>query len=129
GASRDFAPRESSNRCFGMSMPRVLQNASPQNGVGLGNRTRTVCESIFSTLMSLYEPWLTVAAAGSAEYSQLKTTSSAVKGAPSCQVTPLLSFQITDLPSRARPPFWIDGTSAASIGIMLPSLSQPTRGS
>jgi hypothetical protein len=31
----------------------------------------------------------------------LKTTSSAVNGLPSCQVTPRLSFQVTDLPSAA----------------------------
>ena len=45
------------------------------------------------------------AVAGSMAYCQLKTTSSAVKGAPSCQVTPFFSFQMTDLPSAATPPF------------------------
>ena len=39
------------------------------------------------------------AVAGSIAYSQLNTTSSAVKGWPSCQVTPFFSFQVTDLPS------------------------------
>ena len=44
------------------------------------------------------------AVAGSFAYSQLKTTSSAVNGLPSCQVTPCFSFQVTDLPSAARVP-------------------------
>ena len=45
----------------------------------------------------------------------MNTTSSAVKGLPSCHLTPGLSFQVTDLASAARPPFWIDGISAARI--------------
>ena len=44
---------------------------------------------------------VTAAVAGSSAYSQLKTTSSAVNGLPSCQVTPCFSFQVTDLPSAA----------------------------
>ena len=48
---------------------------------------------------------MTAAVAGSAAYSQLKTTSSAVNGLPSCQLTPCFSFQVTDMPSAARPPF------------------------
>jgi hypothetical protein len=67
--------------------------------------------------------------AGSLQNSQLKTTSSAVKGLPSCQVTPRLSFQVTLLPSADRPPFCAGGISAARIGTRLPSASQPASGS
>ena len=111
------------------SMPRVLQNASPQNGVGLGKRTRTVWESIFSHLMSLYEPMETVEAAGSEAYSQLKMTSSAVNGWPSCQVTPRFSFQTTLRPSAESPPFSRLGISAARTGCSSPSASHSARGS
>ena len=72
---------------------------------------------------------VTAAVAGSLAYSQLNTTSSAVKGLPSCHLTPGLSFQVTDLPSADRPPFWIDGISAARIGMRLPSASQLASGS
>ena len=58
---------------------------------------------------------------GSRTNSQLNTTSSAVNGLPSCQVTPFLSFQVTDLPSLATPPFCTVGISAASTGNRLPS--------
>ena len=44
---------------------------------------------------------MVAAVAGSLAYSQLKTTSSAVNGLPSCQLTSCFSFQITDLPSAA----------------------------
>jgi hypothetical protein len=67
--------------------------------------------------------------AGSRMNCQLKTTSSAVKGWPSCQVTPRLSFQVTERPSADRPPFSRVGISAASCGIRLPSKSQPASGS
>ena len=69
------------------------------------------------------------AVAGSAAYSQLKTQSSAVNGLPSCHFTPCLSFQVTDVPSLARPPFSMVGISAASTGTRLPSASQPASGS
>ena len=55
--------------------------------------------------------------AGSAAYSQVKTKSSAVRGFPSCHWTFFFSFQVTDSPSRARPPFWRVGTSAARTGM------------
>jgi hypothetical protein len=71
----------------------------------------------------------TDAVAGSAAYSQLKTQSSAVKGLPSCQVTPFLSFQVTDRPSFATPPFWRLGISAARTGLRFPSGSQEASGS
>ncbi len=58
---------------------------------------------------------------GSFTNSQLKTTSAEVNGLPSCQVTPFLSFHVTDRPSLLTPPFWTDGTSAASTGKRLPS--------
>jgi hypothetical protein len=36
-----------------------------------------------------------------------------VKGFPSCHWTFFLSFQVTDVPSLAMPPFWTVGISAA----------------
>ena len=69
------------------------------------------------------------AVAGSAAYSQVKTQSSAVSGRPSCQVTPFLSRQSTEVPSRARPPLSRVGTSAASCGTSLPSGSKAASGS
>jgi len=71
----------------------------------------------------------TAAVAGSAAYSQLKTRSSAVNGFPSCHVTPRLSFQVTDLPSRATPPFSRLGISWARIGKRVPSGSNAASGS
>ena len=64
---------------------------------------------------------MTAAVAGSTAYSQLKTTSSAVKGFPSCHWTFRFSFQVTEVPSLATPPFWTVGVSAARIGTMFPS--------
>ena len=72
---------------------------------------------------------VTVAVAGSRAYSQLNTKSSDVKGLPSCHLTPGLSFQVTDVPSAASPPFWIEGISAARTSFMLPSASQQASGS
>jgi hypothetical protein len=71
----------------------------------------------------------TDAVAGSEQYSHVKTQSSAVKGLPSCQLTPRLSFHVTDLPSRASPPFCTVGISAARLGARLPSGSHEARGS
>ena len=59
------------------------------------------------------------AVAGSAAYCQLKTQSSAVNGLPSCQFTPCFSFQVTDMPSVARPPFSRLGISAARSGTQI----------
>ena len=70
-----------------------------------------------------------VAVAGSLAYSQVKTTSSAVNGRPSCHFTPRFSFHTTDLPSAATVPSSRFGIAAASIGRRLPSLSQPASGS
>ena len=72
---------------------------------------------------------MTAAVAGSAAYSQLKTTSSAVKGFPSCHWTPFFSRQVTERPSRATPPFWTLGSSSASTGTRLPSGSKAASGS
>ena len=66
-------------------------------------------------------PTVTAAVAGSETYSHVKTTSSAVKGLPSCQTTFFFSRQITHVPSLARPPLATDGTSAARAGVRLPS--------
>ena len=85
--------------------------------------------STFSTVRSLQTAIVARRVAGSFTYSEVKTQSSAVKGLPSCQVTPFFSFQVTDLPSAARPPFSRLGISAARIGTRLPSLSQPASGS
>ena len=74
-------------------------------------------------------PNVTHADAGSDAYCQLKTTSSAVNGLPSCHCTPRLSFQVTDLPSAASPPFSRLGISAASTGKRSPSGSQRASGS
>jgi hypothetical protein len=57
------------------------------------------------------------------------TTSSAVKGFPSCQATFFFSFQVTDRPSFDTPPFWSVGASAARTGRRLPSGSKLHRGS
>src|SRR5947208_15783738 len=74
-----------------MSMPRAPQNASAQNGVGRLNTTLTVWASSLSTRsMSRYVASVHAEVAGSAAYSQLKTTSSAPKGLTPCHVhTPL----------------------------------------
>jgi hypothetical protein len=60
---------------------------------------------------------------------QVKTTSSAVNGFPSAHLTSFFSLYVTLLPSSARPPFWRDGTSAASTGTNLPSASIVISGS
>ena len=72
---------------------------------------------------------MTAVVAGSAAYSHVKTKSSAVSGLPSCHCTFRLSFQVTDSPSRATPPFWSVGTSAARTGTKLPSGSKEISGS
>src|SRR5688500_6078758 len=112
-----------------MIMPSAATNAVAQNGVGLLNVTRIVCESSLSTLTSLQTPLVTAAVPGSLAYSQVKMQSSAVNGWPSCQVTPRFNFQVTDLPSADKPPFSREGTSAARIGNRLPSASHEPSGS
>ena len=72
---------------------------------------------------------MVAAVAGSAANSQVNTTSSAVKGFPSCHWTFLFSFQVTERPSFATPPFSRVGTSAARIGTRLPSGSKAASGS
>ena len=110
-------------------MPSAAQKAVAQNGVGLAKATLIVWLSIFVQTTSLNTPLVTAAVAGSLAYSQVKMQSSAVKGWPSCQVTPFFSFQITVLPSAERPPFSREGISAARMGRRLPSESQQARGS
>ena len=66
---------------------------------------------------------------GSMANCQLKTTSSAVKGAPSCQVTFFLSRHSTQRPSFAMPPFLSVGNSSASTGAKVPSPCGAARGS
>jgi hypothetical protein len=97
--------------------------------VGLSKTTRTVWLSTFTNCMSSNTPRVVAAVAGSRAYSALKTTSSAVNGVPSCQVTPRLSFQVTLLPSAATPPLARLGISAASTGCSSPSASQRASGS
>src|SRR5262245_35812727 len=130
GASRDFAPLKGSNRCLGISCPVGPQNEIAQNGVGFLKAIFTVWLSTLSIwLMSLYAPTVTAAVAGSDAYSQLNTTSSAVNGLPSCHWTFFFSFQVTDKPSLATPPFCCVGTSAARTGTRLPSGSNEASGS
>jgi hypothetical protein len=113
-----------------MSMPRAPQNASAQNGVGRLKTTLTAWLSRRSTRsISRYDAIVHAEVAGSAAYSQLNTTSSAVNGLPSCQTTSLLRFQITHVPSRATPPLSTLGTCAARIGTTLPSGSKAPSGS
>ena len=98
------------------------QNGAAQNGAGDLNAIFTVWLSSLSIrTMSRYGPMVTAAVPGSITYSQLNTTSSAVKGLPSCQTTFFFSFQVTDKPSFATPPFWTLGVSAARTGTTLPS--------
>ena len=113
-----------------MIMPRLPQKASAQKGWGLLNTTLTVWLSSFSTrLISRYEPLVTAAVAGSETYSQLKTTSSAVKGLPSCQSTLRRRRQMTQVESLASVPPSTLGTSAARTGARLPSGSYAASGS
>jgi len=84
----------------------MMKPVTVQNGVGWLKVTLTVCGSSASTCLTfLYPPTAGDPVAGSAVYSQVKTTSWAVKGLPSCQETPRLSFHVTDIPSLATPPF------------------------
>src|SRR2546428_2821789 len=122
GASRDLSPLYAWKRCLGMIIPDGPQKADDQKGVGDLNTSFTVWLSSLSILvMSRYWPMVTAAVAGSITYSQLKTTSSAVKGLPSCHTTFFLSRHVTDRPSLATRPFWRLGASAARTGRMLPS--------
>jgi hypothetical protein len=59
----------------------------------------------------------------------VRSGSSAVKGVPSCQTTPCLRRQMTQVPSRARPPFSTLGISCARIGMKSPSGSMEINGS
>src|SRR5258706_15911394 len=112
-----------------MIWPRVPQNASAQKGWALLKTIFTVWGSGVSILLiSRYEPLVTAAVAGSATNSQLKTTSSAVKGLPSGQGTPRLSFQVAPVGSRAGGPAVPVGPSGARTGPMLPSGSKGARG-
>ena len=74
--------------------------------------------------MFSYWPTVKAAVVGSVAYWKLKTTSSAVKGLPSAQVTPRLSFQVVLRPSAATPPLSRVGISAASTGTRLASASK-----
>src|SRR5262245_59296394 len=108
----------------------MISPVTIQYGVGWVKVTLTVCESVASTCLTLRNtPILGDAVAGSAAYSQLKTTSSAVNGLPSCQSTLGLSRQVTVVPSFDTPPFCTLGTSRARTGVMLPSRSKYTSGS
>src|SRR5258708_29445832 len=55
-------------------------------------------------------------------------TSSAVKDAPSCHLTPLRSLIVQLSPSAEIPPFATVGISAASCGVKLPSGPTPQSG-
>ena len=89
-----------------MIWPVGPQNAVYGNGWGRLKVTLTVWRRPSRSSMTFGNvPVVTAAVAGSVAYSQLKTTSSAVKGFPSCHWTFRLSFQVTDVPSLATPPF------------------------
>jgi hypothetical protein len=79
--------------------------------------------------MLRYDPAVVAVVVGSAAYSQVKITSSAVNGRPSCHSTPGLSRQMTHVPSRAMPPLSALGTSAASTGTIVPSAAMSASGS
>jgi hypothetical protein len=99
-----------------------LANTTAQKGCGFSKITFTVWGSIFSTLETSANPGRVEAAVpGSRANCQLKTTSSAVNGVPSCQVTFFLSFHSTQRPSFAMPPFLGVGNSSASTGAKVPS--------
>ena len=85
--------------------------------------------SEMGTVIRTTLPMVVAAVAGSEAYCQLNSTSSAVNGWPSCHFTPCLSFQVTDLPSLARPLFSRSGISAARTGSRYPSGSQLASGS
>src|SRR2546426_1804282 len=101
GASRERLPRYGSNTWRGMIM-LTPQKAAIQNGVGALKVSLTVWVSTASARSIAWSPTTPGdPVAGSITYCQLKTTSSAVNGLPSCQVTPRLSRHVTDRPSRA----------------------------
>src|SRR5262249_13010778 len=113
-----------------MSRPVGPQGCVYGKGWGLLKVTFTVDGSTFSIFVTFGKaPEVTAAVAGSVAYSQLNTTSSAEKGFPSCHWTFFLSFQVTDVPSLAMPPFWTVGISAAKFGKRLPSGAKDARGS
>ena len=72
---------------------------------------------------------VTAAVAGSRAYSQLNTTSSAVNGLPSCHLTPGFSFQVTDMPSAASPPFSQRGNLGGENRLQVAVGSQQASGS
>ncbi len=105
-------------------------NAEAQYGCG---RLKTALTVYWSTrsmrMMSSNAARLPAAVAGSIANSQLKMTSSAVKGAPSCQVTPRLSLQTTHCPSLASVPAFRLGSSWARTGTRVPSGAAAASGS
>src|SRR5262245_49370911 len=113
-----------------MIWPVGPQSAVYGKGWGRLKVTFTVLASTFSTFVTFGNaPDVTAAVAESVAYSQLNTTSSAVKGFPSCHWTFRLSFHVTDVPSLAIPPFCTVGTSAARFANRFPSGSKDARGS
>src|SRR3989441_13046419 len=101
-----------------------------QYGVGWVNVTFTVCESTASTRLTLRNtPTWGEAVAGSAAYSQLKTTSAAGKGLPSCHCTLRLRRQGTTVPSLDTPPVCRLGTPRPSAGGQLAARPKHTSGS
>src|SRR4030095_13563685 len=97
-------------------------NATAQNGWGFLNTTFTVWVSRRSIrVISSYTPRELLAVGGALAHSQLKITSAAVKGAPSCHCTFFLSRQITHWPSLATPPLATLGISSARTGANVPS--------
>src|SRR5215468_1604677 len=106
------------------------QKAAIQYGVGALKVSLTVCVSTACAFSIAWNPTTPGdPVAGSMTYCQLKTTSSAVNGLPSCHVTPRLRRHVTDRPSRASRPLATVGMSSASTGMRLPSASYEASGS
>src|SRR5207248_1080205 len=93
-------------------LARLEHGTRRRDGVGVLKTILMVwLSSLSMRAMSRYWPEAVAAVAESAEYSQLKTTSSAVNGLPSCHVAFFWSRQVTDRPSLATSPFCKLGTS------------------
>ena len=130
GASRELAPLNASKTCLGMIWPVGPHSAVYGKGWGRLKVTLTVVASTFSTFVTFGKaPEVTAAVAGSVAYSQLKTTSSAVNGFPSCHWTFRLSFQVTTCRPWRRRRSGPSGTSAARFGVRFPSGSKDASGS
>src|SRR5207245_11717071 len=105
-----------------MSIPVGPQKGADQNGVGVLKTILMVwLSSLSMRAMSRYWPEVVAAVAESAAYSQLKTTSSAVNGLPSCHVAFFRCRQVTVRASLAMSAFCELGRWVAIVGTWLGS--------